>query len=1657
MLAMIFLPFAHAATSETKFDDGNSTWSHIYTAAGGASTPGVTLPIGALITDAEFNLTGEASTTQWLNGTANQDFGGVGSTSTSWNLNGFYARRERLDIANNDAKLVIQPTTNSLDFIGNLDINSASTTAYHNSTTGYLANGVVDIIPRSKSISPQQFTKSTGWSSAGPSVKFGSGWFIIQNVGSTGSVRYYNASTGGSSSVTLSTNSCSMNDLAGMYDAAIDGDGSVWTISYSNSRIAHWNVSETKWTCSSSTSINSVLGRPHGIAVDPSTDLLWVLTSDSSNYLYLYEVDRTSLTSSNTSFAVGYRTSFMGTVAGLMVQLPRFQIATYYHTSASYHYPFTVNGLLVSQGTRNQVSYGHYGLVHQSDGLLSWAPNYATYGYQVRFEGSSTPFNWHNPYSKTQSIVRGTQISTGGPLQEVELLDVDTFIPSGDSIDLEISSDGGLTWKALSIGGKIKYGGTSTTLDWRAFLNGTTSTTPILGEIEFSITSKYASSGYFEFYQYYWQQPIPLGLRVFWNSTAPVGTTVVAFMTTSFACPTNSPSTPLSNGQYHDLSTWASTTLRICFELRSGTSGVATPILDDFHVALYSNAPSDVSIDIGDDGTKDWSRSGNLVGTVQAKSSTLISALNKAIPGTGTGVVTIPFSVGSQSAGKVSIASFNMKYVMSTVNLDINVPSNETLHAREQPYIVTSRHVIGEDATGGIVEADLRFIANPLPDSPKLKWSSPSSFTEYEDGQDWIEVVPDQSSTEEIGGILEIHWAFRVKQSFPQQSGIAFAVACEDSIGRIPAELSSGPTSLSVNHSYGISDVKVIDDSGLVQRENVLDGEWVMAGETIHFAGDVAFYGTNDAPLDAVYDVQVALNGIADPSWRDRSNYGGSFFISVEMPKQDVPGGIDLSVMTYNEQDPRWILPPTPQHSRTLLIDATPPSVIYSSPSQNDYVEARSDQTIEHVILDSVGDPNQLKLEYWVESVHDINRNGISEENEFINKTMVNSTSAEKKVFETIIDDSRNPNNARVVYRIVGTDQAGNPIIDSPLVTYRSRQDSPTVVLGLEWLECMVPDQISMLTCSKDGWLPHVDGEALHSGIEQSVRVTLVDANGLRDFREIGLTFDFEGPDPERDAQQIAFSGVNQTFWSESSVIRLLQSSTINLATNESGLPLITVDFRFEFGWDWPDEDLGDLSLTIHELGSIQPRVMIWEDHTFSVENDLVFSAVDHLVEDVSTPRIGPVKDGDRIRTDDRLRFRGRVLYQGTSIAPPIGLGIRVSIFDGEQNWLDSSLDLDGTFLVEVPLDASESQAGAPIRTFISRISGIPKNGEDMTGGLVATTLRLEVDRSPPQVSHRIEPPPVLDVSNPSDLTAVPVRIMGWEDAPMIDASHNVHWIMRDGIFPVCAGLSPLSITQIDDELEWGGSIDLTECGVEKINSGNTIGIWVTGTDHAGNPFPSLQNTEADPIRLPLSLAGDNDPAWIKLGTRMDSDEKGGSAELAVVNLWIEDSVVSEGSEIEVRATLTNRGGQTNSTFQVDFSSGMTCTETERFSSRPIVNGLDSGEVIEISATWNAKEGHDRVFVLIDSQNDIPEVNEDVGDNSGCVTIDVAYARGFGWVDSARSSPLPIFAIVGMISVLFLVAIIANRTSPDDLTGYYHDEEDFFDEDSEEEVTEPYQ
>ncbi|MDA8838262.1 hypothetical protein N9N26_03300 [Candidatus Poseidoniales archaeon] len=1673
------VPFASGATTETQFQSGNSSYTQTFMGSGNGTAGDLSIPFGAEVTAAEFKLRGDASRTSYTNFTTNAHFGGSGDGAWSGSPPSPFTSgsRSNVDVTNREMSLKGNPSLVDIDMGRTQQIQSTGS-AVQNTTGQFVANGDQGYTGLTKNFPVRSVSTTAGWNHIGVVVQIGDEYHVMrytsQYLTQGWTILRVNATTGaylGTASV--NTNACSSTGQHyKIVDATVDGS-TVYTAHEAYNYLTKWTVTSTstsmQWKCDRAYSFSP--NYVTGVDIDDATGKLWISTySYSAQTHYLNEVDKTSPTSVNGTWTLGGSSTIPTRYgAGLIVNYPTIIYNEYdqsyksgvgYNYDSYHHYLRFGGNFIEHMGVLPVSEGGHYGLVEADGGKVSFACAYYSIAYcptssrhKIYSHGDGALYDARTPTS-TSNMITGAAISISKPISQFEVTSIIGYIPSGTSIEVDLSNDGGATWRNVNSGQTVNFASASTSLLWRATLNGTTTSTPILDGIGVQYTTSYVSSSYMYAYQYIGSgSTTTVAATITWDATTPSGTSVrVNYGYGSSTCSTGASGviswTTSQSGQTKALSPTGS---YMCLRVElSSSNSQNTPTISNISVAQHADAPEESGIEIGGlldpDRPTEWTTptcwkhpasDGALMGpitvthvTSSAGVNNLLKCLNDRIPDTGAGIANLSIGLVSASSGVLSLESFSITYTVNTINLDIQIPAGEVLHERLLPYEIVTRHIIGEDAAS-MSEATLTLQTNSIAKNPILTWQNGDVFPSPNDPEDYIELDASSWSAEN-NGILEIHWIFHVTAEFPDQTGVRFKTGCLDnsgSAGYSPLDLLSDET-MDVNRSFGLGWLKVRDNDGRLTMDDVPDNSWVAAGETLYFQGAMWFQNTQDAPKDSAFDVRISRNGWVESTARDTTNNNGTFFIGIDLPEIDVPDGLTYEVQTYNERNPTHAMAPNGDWQRTYKVDATAPERINFAPVDDGYEAASVQQEVKILVNDNVGHPMSLELMYWVEADHDANRNGEADPQEYVMKTVHNATEAENKWFITTIDHSRNPNMGRVSYFWKGGDQAGNPLFYSVIgedsevlmfeseagfiqddATFRTRKDSSAVFTGLEW----------------NG---HEDNGAIYAGMEQTITLGFIDANTVIDFEHISLVFDFEGPNPLRDAQRISYSGMNDTFWSESEYIDLLSTSSMHETTNESGLPWIQLTFNFEIGWDWPDEEMGDVALIYKERGSqYEDRILLLE-HTFRVENDLMLAPSDYLVEDISEPRTGQVADGSRVRKDDRLAFTGTVVYEGSSVPAPRDVGILVEVFDGEKMWSDGSLTSEGEYSVEVPLSAASTLQSSPTRTCLISITNIPGRGEDMTGTLVSTTLQVIVDDAAPRVVKRTMPMNVIDISANNDLTNVPVEFHGTEDADLTGSKQMVHWVMRDATRTVTigAGSTLLGMQQENQNVIWTGSVDLTDGGRITPQSGDFVGFYISGYDAAGNQFPVVSNSEASPV--PELAANDTDfeRQWIRLGAV--------GAELRIHSIDLSDDHVSPGASVEVNAKVINTGGNTDAPFKVSFFAG----DSEKPFDEVTLTGIDSKEVIEVSTIWSA-ENVERLRVVVDRDNLIIEVNDD--DNSAEHSVEMAYPKYLGWFDSPRENPLAWIFIVTSIIVLIGVATIAARTSIDHSDGMFEDDEDW--------------
>ena len=429
----VMSPLAAAATTETQFKDGSTAYEHTFSQKGTGAAGVITLPIGAAVQSASFDLLGEASTTTWTNITSDSDYGGAGDTdytsSTTTRPSPFtYARRDNFEVDTETVTLKGNPTELTPRFSSSSSV--ATLGSAHLNTTGqFVALSDQGYTSPTKQFADIRASTSTPWGYTGVVVPINSSEIHILRYSSQymtnnpTAIMRVNPSTGqylGTASYL--TNSCGSNAMYGIHDVDVY-NGNVYTAHYTYYKINKWTGgwntqgTQVQWSCQTSYTYNY----PNyitGVDLDDNTGKMYIGVYDASarNH-YLKEVNPSSPTVITGTWLMTSTSYYYDHGAGLTVNMPNVMYNIYYMNTdyKSIHYHYTMSsGLLISQGERTMPGGGHYGLTdtdeHKVMFSCHWSgTNYCTQGIRkVHVYGDGAHYDPRASSLTSQTIVGQT-------------------------------------------------------------------------------------------------------------------------------------------------------------------------------------------------------------------------------------------------------------------------------------------------------------------------------------------------------------------------------------------------------------------------------------------------------------------------------------------------------------------------------------------------------------------------------------------------------------------------------------------------------------------------------------------------------------------------------------------------------------------------------------------------------------------------------------------------------------------------------------------------------------------------------------------------------------------------------------------------------------------------------------------------------------------------------------------------------------------------------------------------------------------------------------------------------------------------------------------------------------------------------------------------
>ena len=214
-MVSLFAPMASSATVETQFADGTSSYSHTFSGTGNGTAGHLTIPYGAEVTAAEFNLRGEASSTTYTNFTTNAHFGGAGDSTWSGSPPSPFTSgsRSNVDVASQSMSLKGNPSVQSIDFSRTAHVQS-KVNAYQNTTGQFASLSDQGYTGLTKKFSQFSVSTSTSWGYIGVVALIDHEYHIMKYSSSslynTPTILRINASTGAYiGTASLNTNGCS--------------------------------------------------------------------------------------------------------------------------------------------------------------------------------------------------------------------------------------------------------------------------------------------------------------------------------------------------------------------------------------------------------------------------------------------------------------------------------------------------------------------------------------------------------------------------------------------------------------------------------------------------------------------------------------------------------------------------------------------------------------------------------------------------------------------------------------------------------------------------------------------------------------------------------------------------------------------------------------------------------------------------------------------------------------------------------------------------------------------------------------------------------------------------------------------------------------------------------------------------------------------------------------------------------------------------------------------------------------------------------------------------------------------------------------------------------------------------------------------------------
>ena len=1471
--------------------EANSSGRHIYTFSDGTSSaialasPGsparnimVSLPKGAEVLDAELTLSG-ASSTGW-----NQ----VASTNRadwmSGESNSVEPRSDDLSLGFNNPETSFVPYS--------IDSTLTSGDAWYDDASFSIRQ------PHSTNASESRFSQQRSMSTSSVGTYSGAvfkhrDWLVASDLRSTtfgGMLRLLHANNGtqvqgaalNNGMISIDTDGCSIPSLPftwsgyGIRDWAITDDERAFgllTTYYSSTSSQYHRIIEfdiryiNEWKCLAvhDPSTNNH-GDYSGISYDRSRDLIWV-NHNLLNRVVAYHVEDGGFTRNSTLFYSYFMNT--GTPRGMVVNGSYVYFRTYSSWQQDRLDAYAITGnigstLTQQQGARSIPANG-YGLFYDGQRLVtqdyySWSTAYyREYGSGWAYEISPIPgtSTWVSESYETDDEILAANM-------EVDW----SASAAGDRVDYWISADNGTHWEPVTNNETIRFTHTGTQLRWKLELIGSTAVS-WWSSIEYS--TGYESIG--DWTSELVQTGTEIGrVRATWIADVPSDSSIEVHVSadngTNWQVIENNVEVQFDNTSFSG----AGNRLKYRLLMQTNDSSV-TPVIENLVINYEEGWPASVRLDIGNDGTMEFTHTGVLTDPQVADNQEMIDAFNAHTIQNGEGETDIILAIHAGSAGRVLLSNLDITYRYESRVIEATMEGGTIVPDGEHRNLIV-RAAVGDVATS-LLRLDVDIMSGQG-STPRLTWISGNTCSVSNDPLGLVSFDYSNCSSQEIGGVTSIRMPIMPNWEWDDENDVEVRVDLEDDLGLAVNDYETENLDLRVENDIVLGALEVTDEAGRV----LLPSDWMRGGLNATFTGTISFEDTSRYPRPGNFGLQVigrnlTLDGLPmeEPTiFINQSNPSyGLYSMTFQTPFQSSPGGMLFEVGLFNmKNDSNFVNPG--QNTIKLVLDGVSPLIIASTPSDGDETHA-GNQPISITIQDSVDPPEEITVHYWIENQSDLNYNKVPDRSEYSSMLFRSPEikSGGINVFNGILDDSWNVHKERVSIYVTGEDTSGNTIAlgGDPICPEPPSPCNKDTRGISDWTEDLVTyitreEFEPMLVSENSTIIGHDDETPLHPGIQYLARLRIEDRNGWQDIRSIQMALAGDLTDPEQSIYG------NVTLSSDGTPSILFESGGDGLAVsnlystygpNPMALEIdskeLFVDIRFQLTWWFPEEFDTDGEITFIpvievtdwpcNIGEIVPchddRGGLGFDE-WSLDNDLRFDLGEgHLTAtDLATGR--NVFDGDEssgpslIAAGQVVRIEGKLLFS-EDLVPAPGGSCEIVLSDLDNVWVAIPRE-DGHFTLDilVPnlpsgyLDASMS------------LDSLPGLAEDETE--TPPRLQLSVDGTPPEIREIAPTGDVrIDRASQVQINLLASDSSGFDE----DLTSVLHYRIRAGSSEISRGSVPLSeLTEIQNQAMWSGKLDLTDGGATALLPGYLVDVWITGSDSAGNPYDNNLNSEIEPF-----------------------------------------------------------------------------------------------------------------------------------------------------------------------------------------------------------------